>query len=116
MNPRRSWLLYSLIRIGLFAVVLAVLLLLQFQPWVAAIVAAVVALCISYIFLRKPREAVAKNLYDVRHKQAVAYSEDGEDENVEDAAIADAATADAAAGTSTTAEPGDTTPKPPAGS
>lgn len=75
---------------------LAILLLLQFQPWVAAIVAAVVALCISYIFLRKPREEVAKNLYDVRHKHTVAHSEDGDDENAEDAAIEDAVTEDAA--------------------
>lgn len=58
--------LYSLLRIGIFAVVLTVLLMLEIEPWIAALLAAIVGLCVSYIFLRKPRENVARSFYEFR--------------------------------------------------
>jgi hypothetical protein len=37
------------------------------NPWVATTAAAVVALCLSYIFLKGPRDAVARDIYARRH-------------------------------------------------
>ncbi|MCU1415231.1 MAG: hypothetical protein JWN80_2571 [Microbacteriaceae bacterium] len=66
MKSSRHWLLFSLIRLGIFAVALAGLLLLQVNVWIAAFGAALIGFCISYIFLRGPRDAVAKSM--VRQK------------------------------------------------
>ena len=55
----KPWLAYTLLRLGLFAGVLAILLLLGIEWWLAAIVAAVIGLCVSYIFFGKLRDAVA---------------------------------------------------------
>lgn len=55
-----AWLSYTLLRIGLFAVAFAVLLLLGLDwPW-AGLIATVGAFCISYIFFRKQRLALAE--------------------------------------------------------
>jgi Protein of unknown function (DUF4229) len=58
----KPWVQYSLVRIAIFAVALFVLLFLGVQPVLAAIVAAVIGLCISYIFFGKLRNAVAADL------------------------------------------------------
>lgn len=51
---------YSLIRIGLFAGVLVILMLVGVPGWLAAIAAALVALSVAYIFFRRQRdEAIA---------------------------------------------------------
>lgn len=92
MNSGRTWILYSLIRLGVFAVVLALLLFLQIVPWVAAILAAIIALCISIIFLRRPREEASKTLYDARANRSArsaAPARVSEDESVEDRAVDD---------------------------
>jgi hypothetical protein len=86
VNPRRSLLLYTLIRVGLFA--LALVLLLWLLPswvpqWLSAVLAAIIAMSLSFIFLRKPREEVAKNLYEVRHRAPVVH----EDEALEDTVV-----------------------------
>ena len=92
MNPRRTWLLFSLIRIGLFAVILSLLLLLLspggVPAWISALLAAVISLCISFIFLRKPREEAARSLYEARASTKRSQSSAaGDDEDVEDAAV-----------------------------
>lgn len=60
----RAWLLYSLVRIGIFAAVFALLYVLLGPTlwWVAAIFAAVIALCISYIALGGLRGRVTGEL------------------------------------------------------
>ena len=63
----KPWVSYGLIRIALFAVVLAVLLLLGIEGWIAAIVAAIIAFCVSYLFLRRQRDRAAADLYNARH-------------------------------------------------
>jgi Protein of unknown function (DUF4229) len=55
----RPWIKYTLIRIGIFAVVLAVFLVLQVNPYISAVVAAVAQFVISYVFFRKLRDQVA---------------------------------------------------------
>lgn len=95
MTSPRNWILFSALRIGLFVVVLAVLLLLQVEPWVAALVAAVIGLCVSYIFFRPQREALAESVSTYRrteHRDA--------DSDAENAAIDDALGGSAAGGRS----------------
>ena len=60
----------------------------------AAICAALIGLCLSYIFLSRPRNAVSSDLYAVRHRDKLARSED---DDVEDAAVDGTAQADAEA-------------------
>jgi L-lactate permease len=64
VKSSRAWIVYSVIRLGTFAVALAILLLMNVMwPWVAALVAAVISLCVSYIFLRGPRNRVAGDIH-----------------------------------------------------
>lgn len=72
---------FTLARLGLFAVVLAVLLLVMPVPaWVTAIVAAVIAFCLSFIFLAGPRARLARQLHAQR-KSGDAHDRDGETED-----------------------------------
>jgi len=68
VKSSRQWILYSLIRIGIFAVALAALLLLvpQVAPWISAIIAAVIGLCLAYIFFRPQRDAVVRSFVEFR--------------------------------------------------
>lgn len=79
-----SWLGFTLLRLAAFFVPLAVLLLVGINPWLSALLAAVIGLCVSYIFFRRPREQVATAIYDRRHPAAPIVNVDDE---VEDAAI-----------------------------
>ena len=78
------WLFYSVLRVLMFAVPLAILLSLGLWPWASAVIAALVGLCLSYLLLGKSRESVARDLYQARHpdKQAV-----NPDSAVEDALL-----------------------------
>lgn len=60
----RSWVIYSLVRVGLFAVTFALLywLLPEGLWWLAAICAALIALSLSYIFLAGLRGKVNADL------------------------------------------------------
>ena len=81
----RAVLVYSLVRVGLFAVFLAALLLLGLQWAIAAVAAAVIALCLSFIFFRGPRDKVALQLAERRAKtDAGAPAVAGRDEEAED--------------------------------
>ena len=56
----KPWLQYALIRVGIFAVVFAVLYLLNQELWWAwAIGAALISLCVGYIFFGKLRNRIA---------------------------------------------------------
>lgn len=83
--------MYTLIRVGIFAAVLAILLLLQITPWLAAVIAALISLCISIIVLRKPRDEASRSLYAARQSRGQAQSAKptaaSEDEDVEDTAV-----------------------------
>ncbi len=77
----RPWLYYSLLRVTLFVVVFAVLMLLSVNEWIATAAAAIVALCLSYIFLKGPRDAVARDIYARRHGQHDDRDADSDIEN-----------------------------------
>ena len=77
-----SWITYTVLRLLVFAVPLAILLLFGVVWWFSVIAAALIGLCLSYIFLT--RNAVSSELYAVRHRTTPSRSEDDE---VEDAAV-----------------------------
>jgi len=89
------WVYYSVLRVLMFAVPLGVLLSMQIKWWIAALVAALIGFCLSYIFLRKSRESMSRELYEARHRDKAPVATDDESE---DAAVdrASAQTADAA--------------------
>jgi len=59
----KPWVIYSLVRVGVFALVFALLMATQQIPWwAAAIIAAVIGLCVAYIFFGKLRDAVARDI------------------------------------------------------
>ncbi|TFB95008.1 DUF4229 domain-containing protein [Cryobacterium sp. HLT2-28] len=84
MKAVPAWVTYSVYRVLLFAVPLAILLALQITWWIAALVAALIGVCLSYLFLRTPRERVARGLYEARHPVTETAHPDAESE---DAAI-----------------------------
>ena len=83
MKSGRAWLVYSLIRVALFVVPFALLMLAGVAWYWAAIVAAVISLCASYIFLSRQRQAMAEDLSAIQRgrKRAVV------DDTVEDEAV-----------------------------
>jgi hypothetical protein len=58
----KPWLSYTLIRLGLIAAVLTVLLLLGVEGWIAAIFAALVGLCVAYLFFRPQRDRLISSV------------------------------------------------------
>jgi outer membrane murein-binding lipoprotein Lpp len=105
------WIWYTALRIVLFAVPLAVLLLAGVNVWVSAIVAAVFGLSASLLFLRRPREAMSTELYAARHRDRPVVRDD---DAAEDAAVeaSDQPAADAASVAEPTAEPARTRTEP----
>ena len=91
VKPSRQWIVYSAIRLGMFAAILAILILVGVNPIIATIGSAAISFCLSYIFLRAPRDNVAKDLYEVRHRAKEPVHPDAESE---DAAVDRAAAAD----------------------
>ena len=62
-------LVYTLLRLGTFAVILAILLSFQFDPFYSTFIAAILALAISLIFFNKQRGEVSKSIYEKRHAE-----------------------------------------------
>ena len=58
----RPWIKYTLLRVGIFAVALVILLVVGVNPFVSAVVAAIAGFVLSYIFFRKLRGEVAAEL------------------------------------------------------
>jgi hypothetical protein len=71
---------YSVIRIGLFAAVLVILMLVGVPGWIAAIAAALVALSVSYIFFRRQRDDAITSI----RKQPDTAARPASDEQAED--------------------------------
>jgi hypothetical protein len=76
----RPWIAYTLVRVGLFAVAFAVLYLLGVPWWLAAILAAAIGFCVSYIFFRGMRERVAGELVATRAATGKRSDEQAEDD------------------------------------
>lgn len=95
MKAVPAWVSYSILRLLFFVIPLAILLLLQLTWWIALVAAALIGLCLSYIFLRTPRDRVAQSIYQARHRGTPIPNVDDE---TEDAAVDEAAAAQEAAG------------------
>lgn len=92
VKARSPFLLFTVLRLLLFVLPLVALMLLGVIYWVAIIAAAVIGMCLSFLLLGKPRDAVARDIYDRRHREKPLPNDD---DDAEDAA------ADAAAGVET---------------
>ena len=64
----KPWVKYSIVRLGIFVVALVLFVLLLPNPYVATLLAAVVAFCVSYIFFAGLRRQVALELADRRSR------------------------------------------------
>ena len=76
-----AWLSYTLLRLVFFIVPFAALWMFGFQPWMAAILAAVIALSLSIIFLSKFRNATSESIAKVRDSKTPKRSLDEEAED-----------------------------------
>lgn len=74
----RAWVLYSLVRLGMFAAAFAILywLLPSELWWLSAICAAIIALSLSYIFLAGMRARVARDLAERAAQRRAGRPED----------------------------------------
>lgn len=68
MNTRTAWLVYSALRILFFAVPFLALYFIGWHWLLAAVVATLVAVSLSVIFLSKPRQAAADSIQAWRDK------------------------------------------------
>lgn len=82
MNRVPPVLVYTVLRLLAFFVPLGILLVLRIEPWIAAVLSALIGLAVSFIVLRAPREKVAEGIYDRRHG---THTPDTTDEDAEDA-------------------------------
>ena len=80
----RAWVIYSVLRVGLFIVLFVALLSFGVVYWIAAIAAAIIALLVSYIFFGRLRTRVAEELVARRAASAEPPTADS-DEGAEDA-------------------------------
>ena len=85
----RDWVIFSIVRVLVFAVPLGILMAIGFEWWIAALIAAAVGFCVSYIFLRPLRDRVAAQLAASRSAAAEATTRTAAttrtDEDAEDA-------------------------------
>jgi len=80
VSSARPILLYTILRVLLFAVPFAVLMVLGVWWWVSAIAAAIIAACVSYLFLSRQRDAVSERVHAWRQGGA-SRDDDNEVEN-----------------------------------
>ncbi|MGL4241697.1 MAG: DUF4229 domain-containing protein [Beijerinckiaceae bacterium] len=76
-----AWLRFTLLRLALFAGVLAVLMLIGLDWFWAALIAAVVGFCISFNFFREPREAAVAELTARRGQRARPTSDEAAEDD-----------------------------------
>ena len=85
MNTRTAWIVYTVLRLVFFAVPFAVLYAIGWTWWAAAIVATLVALSLSVIFLYRQRSVASESIYDWRNRDRTA-DDIAEDEAIDTAA------------------------------
>lgn len=85
MKPRTAWIVYTVLRLAFFAAPFAALYLIGWPWWLAAIVATLVAVSLSVLFLSKQREVASASIHDWRMRDRT------DDDIAEDAALETAA-------------------------
>lgn len=81
MNQRKAWIVYIALRLLFFAVPFAVLYFIGWPAWLATVVAALIALSLSVIFLQRQRDVASESVYEWRQRTRT------EDDIVEDEAL-----------------------------
>jgi hypothetical protein len=79
-----AWLPFTLLRLASFIVPLVVLLSLGVEGWISSLAAAVIGLCVSYIFFARARNVVAAQIHTVRTREKPLVRAD---DAAEDAAV-----------------------------
>jgi hypothetical protein len=64
----KPWLAYSLVRVGVFAVAFALLMLATVPWWLSALLAATIGLCVGYIVFGGLRDRVALDIAERRSR------------------------------------------------
>jgi L-lactate permease len=77
----RPWIKYTIARLAIFAIALAILLTTRMNPFLATVIAAIVGLALSYIFFRKLRGDVASEFAARNEKPEVVRNVDTEAED-----------------------------------
>lgn len=75
----RALLLFTTLRVLAFAAPFGILFALGLEWWAAALIAAVIGFCVSYIFLRPLRDRVALQIAEARGAQKPTADEESED-------------------------------------
>ena len=83
---KKLWLVFISARIGLFALFLTVFLLLGFEGIYSAVIAGVLALAVSLVFLNKQRDALSTEIYK-RTRRDKNYGVPDADADVENAIL-----------------------------
>lgn len=68
MNQRTAWIVYIVLRLLFFAVPFTVLYLIGWPWWLATVVAALIALALSIIFLQRQRDIASESVYEWRQR------------------------------------------------
>jgi len=66
----KPWVAYSLLRVGVFVVAFAALMLANVPWWLSALIAAIIGLCVGYIFFGELRDRVALDIAERRARPA----------------------------------------------
>lgn len=81
MKSRSTFIWFSLIRLAVFIIPLAVLLAIGTHRWLSIIFAALFGTAVSLVFLRRPREQIAQSLYRARHPEVEPVDADADIED-----------------------------------
>lgn len=80
MSPWRKILAFSILRLVVFALPFAILMMFGIIWWASAAIAAIVGLCLSYLFLHNQRNEVAAALEQLRSNSSKDADSDLENE------------------------------------
>ena len=78
---KNAWLNYVLIRVGLFVGILVIMILLNFDKFFSALIAAVLSLAISLIFFSKQRERVSEAVYKRINRNETVGADDADSDH-----------------------------------
>ncbi len=81
-----AWIPYTLLRLALFGGVFALLIVLRVDYWLAAIVAAIIGLTVSYIFFAPLHRKVTDEMAASRRKRGKAVDPDADERGVDELA------------------------------
>ncbi|NLA64721.1 MAG: DUF4229 domain-containing protein [Leucobacter sp.] len=85
----KAWLLYSALRLLFFVVPFGLLFFIGWPWWLAMVIAALVSLSLSLIFLSKPRETASTSIYEWRMRDRT--QDDIAEDDALDAGVVDGA-------------------------